>query len=1653
MADRASSAALRKQWNQRAPGGGHTPAARRSRLGLYTVVLLALVGLLVYVLWPQRQSVYFALLAEKYGPNLADTEKREVELLLQPTIDPTAMFDRDLAPLEKAITEKEFVIRNLAQQGTAKQIAGELPKYLAEAAGRASQLDKVELVVLYVHAYGLSIDGEPYLLWNGDLADELRRTQGKPALFPLRDLLGAAGGLAAQRTLVLLDCGELPYEPRLGMYVNEFPGLLETEMTNGRHSDKLWVMCGHSALETSHVWEDDRRSVFGHFVAEALSKSGDNDTDLTAAAFFRLVHDKVERAALLGTGAPQHPMFLIGGKGKVKPEDVPKNVILKSLFFVSQPTPTAADSSKPRAKGGTRGPLLAVAMPRVAQAEKTPEPKTPAAAQASGEKKGDPKKPAPAEKTAPSKPEEKKPPADASAPAAAPAAGASEPDAAATAKEAKLPERDPFSEIWDLCHELEDPDNRGIRWSPVDYAPHLWSRFRRELMWYQLRAEIEGGLAQNTANRAYIERSIREPLRVLSKAGEAVNVSAPGAISILTDIVEARRQFFDNAVRRHPGGNAATPDERHAVANFARARRVANAIQFTAGECVRLYGFNLHSGESDRYSLLVGAIGDAAKLRQELEDWEGKALDDGGLDWTRSRELCDEHLHNYELVHSRLRDELGDLVKARLKFGTLPRSPSGQAQRRPTPQMDDIGLAHWIDLTLRLGAAGWSNRSGDVAGAYLLEVPALASSRGLDKHLATLARITGNLRADADLSVAYRELGSAIRQAALALPRAIADGSAPSSDVAAARLAEIRLRLLDPADAKDDALLPVRSPLLARTWFPQPGPKLEITGGSNINLQPGEQRDVELKYQWTGNEGEKATIEIKHANTEGGASVISIVPGRTSATVSRSGTLPGFSVKAPREIPTGGLVKTTTEVIYTVRIGRREFSSKPIAVRLVGEDFVDLVITRVTDENKPQSDQRIRADEGDVGVGARPLGGRATLAEHRLSPYSRGVAKYRFSLASGGGNATERKVVVDVFRVVKATNRIKKNEFDARGELKPGVADPIDALPRREMTLRQGEPQTFQFDYDPAKKAAGKDAETTAEKAAEKPKSDANNGGGQNDAPAADPKAADPKAEAKPPADAKTPAIDLGGGFVFRIEEPSPAGGGAPRVWWHWVEIQPLHPSQYVKSKATYDVARRKLEIVVEPNKNLPYPDDGFQVEWEAAETNADIAGWSGSPAGLGTRQRDIVRLIIQDFVPKTDKDTLDVFVAVDGYPRAFYHPVMVNGGAVVTESTSTFRRVRVVAPNDAKVFKGDPDDRRPFPILVEARFDDIPEERDKIQVTFDDGQPTTETLASSRARHAYFTPGKNGAAAFDVRVGDYVRDPKGKTDGDAIRFTTTSRDIPITITAEIAGVSDSYRDVPPTRSVLVDYRDPTLTAAPPRPSQVAHKKPETIELAAVAADAGGIARVDYYLVGQDKARLDKEDLEKKNLIATWPMGRPKLGESAPRPVSYSTEKLDVGRYYVWAIAYDRADRKSLETPLGSFRVNEPAPAGEKKVAGVTVRGQAVYNNTSRDGITITLKTLDGAEVATTQPVGEADPAAPPAAPGGRPPRPQFWFIFKDVAPGTYVLTAKGTEKTPEGRVGAPHKLVELDPLQFVVKPSDKDTVTLEKQLKLTKDR
>ena len=88
--------------------------------------------------------------------------------------------------------------------------------------------------------------------------------------YRLRDVLGQIKQCPAKRKLLLLDTGYLNYDPRLGLFVNEFPRLLEEDVRAVNDPD-LWVLCSCRPLESSHVCGPQKRSVFNYFVTEACT--------------------------------------------------------------------------------------------------------------------------------------------------------------------------------------------------------------------------------------------------------------------------------------------------------------------------------------------------------------------------------------------------------------------------------------------------------------------------------------------------------------------------------------------------------------------------------------------------------------------------------------------------------------------------------------------------------------------------------------------------------------------------------------------------------------------------------------------------------------------------------------------------------------------------------------------------------------------------------------------------------------------------------------------------------------------------------------------------------------------------------------------------------------------------------------------------------------------------------------------------------------------------------------------------------------------------------------------------------------------------------------------------------------------------------------
>jgi hypothetical protein len=137
------------------------------------------------------------------------------------------------------------------------------------------------------------------LLWNEDYADELARAadgQSKPKLMTLDDLLAQIRGLKAEHKLLLLDAGQLPADPRLGMFVNEFPRLVE-ERVKATGDGSLLVLTSHGPLERSHVYASDRQTVFAHYIAEGMKGEmrASSAADMTLAEFIAFVQDNVRK--------------------------------------------------------------------------------------------------------------------------------------------------------------------------------------------------------------------------------------------------------------------------------------------------------------------------------------------------------------------------------------------------------------------------------------------------------------------------------------------------------------------------------------------------------------------------------------------------------------------------------------------------------------------------------------------------------------------------------------------------------------------------------------------------------------------------------------------------------------------------------------------------------------------------------------------------------------------------------------------------------------------------------------------------------------------------------------------------------------------------------------------------------------------------------------------------------------------------------------------------------------------------------------------------------------------------------------------------------------------------------------------------------------
>ena len=297
---------------------------RHLRLLLWTLLALVPIGLLAGALWWWffRPTVYFAALpAIDYG------------VLAVPPL-PFAAEDVD-------------AMAALSRPGQPPLLAGlQTSQGIATLAARLHDLGAKEkdTLILYLRVYGVSDDGKPWLLWS----DYLRSPAGGRC--SLAELLGQIAQCRAGKKLVLLDAGDLAYDPRLGVFVNEFSLLLDEEVR--RVNDPgLWVLASNRPLEVSHVSESERRSAFGYFVSEGLAGAADRDGDgvIDLAELVAFVRGGVARWASRQSGGveTQTPWLLHGGEGAVR---APAGLALMPVLVASPHSqPPSGPASSPQA--------------------------------------------------------------------------------------------------------------------------------------------------------------------------------------------------------------------------------------------------------------------------------------------------------------------------------------------------------------------------------------------------------------------------------------------------------------------------------------------------------------------------------------------------------------------------------------------------------------------------------------------------------------------------------------------------------------------------------------------------------------------------------------------------------------------------------------------------------------------------------------------------------------------------------------------------------------------------------------------------------------------------------------------------------------------------------------------------------------------------------------------------------------------------------------------------------------------------------------------------------------------------------------------------------------------------------------------------------
>jgi len=143
---------------------------------------------------------------------------------------------------------------------------------------RAFELHPRDVLIVYLAAHGvLDNEGEASLV-----CDNYNPDPPRSGLCRLSVLLNELQKTPAKTKFLILDAGQMDYEPVLGIVGSEFPTAVQQEL-DAREDPGLWVLCSHSDHQKSHRSAALGGSVFGSFVLKGLHGAADVDGDLAVS--------------------------------------------------------------------------------------------------------------------------------------------------------------------------------------------------------------------------------------------------------------------------------------------------------------------------------------------------------------------------------------------------------------------------------------------------------------------------------------------------------------------------------------------------------------------------------------------------------------------------------------------------------------------------------------------------------------------------------------------------------------------------------------------------------------------------------------------------------------------------------------------------------------------------------------------------------------------------------------------------------------------------------------------------------------------------------------------------------------------------------------------------------------------------------------------------------------------------------------------------------------------------------------------------------------------------------------------------------------------------------------------------------------------------